>query len=205
MPRITAPSLAAPASSYWCVPQSMKRGLSGPVARGVMARVARSMTARLYLSPSSSRKTTCFPSGENEPANAFFDPPVNFVSLVFPLPFGLIVTRFADAPGMTKSALVVSRISFPSGDQSCLIATSHEYGVSCRRPVPLGRTTNSACCRCYCLIRTNEISFPSGEKFGSVSQPQSPPRKGLLVTRRFMLPSGRISQTPLLPGAISRS
>jgi hypothetical protein len=30
---------------------------------------------------------------------------VNFVSSVFPVPFGLIVTRFADAPGMTKSSV----------------------------------------------------------------------------------------------------
>ena len=76
--------------------------------------------------PSSSRKTTCLPSGEKEPAKAFFVPPLKVVSCVLPLPSGLIVTMFADAPGWTKSAFVVSRISFPSGDQSCLIATSHE-------------------------------------------------------------------------------
>src|SRR5581483_4762888 len=78
--RAAAAARRPPASPYGCVPQSMNRGLSGPVVRRVIARVARSMTARLYLAPSSSRKTTCLPSGENEPAKAFFDPPVNSVS-----------------------------------------------------------------------------------------------------------------------------
>lgn len=41
------------------------------------------MTATLYFSPSSSRKTTFVPSGENEPANAFFDLPVKFVSCFY--------------------------------------------------------------------------------------------------------------------------
>ena len=121
-------------SAYGWVPQSMNLGLSGPVFSFVTARVWRSMTARLYASPSSSRKTTCFPSGEKEPAKAFFEPPVNCVRSVLPDPSGLIVTRFADAPGWTKSALVVRRIDFPSGDQSCLIPATSPGWSSRRRP-----------------------------------------------------------------------
>jgi hypothetical protein len=55
------------------------------------------------------------------------------------------------------------------------------------------------------LDAQNEIHFPLGEKFGSVSQPHSPPPKGFLVTRRRPVPFARINQTPLLPGAMSRS
>ena len=56
---------------------------------------SRSITAMLLVSLDSRRKMICFPSGENEPANAFFLPPVNFVSSVLPVPSGRIVTRFA--------------------------------------------------------------------------------------------------------------
>ena len=67
-----------------------------------------------------------FAIGEKEPANAFSVPPVNPVRFFFPDPSGRIVTRLADSLGRTKSAFVVRTISFPSGDQSCLIATSQE-------------------------------------------------------------------------------
>jgi hypothetical protein len=123
---------------------------------------------------------------------------VNRVIAVFSDPSGRIVTMFADAPALTKSAFVVSKMRFPSGDQSCLIATSQEYGVIRWRPVPFGRTANSACCSCCFLMRTNEIHLPSGEKFGSVSHPHSPlARNGFRVSRRRPVPSTRMSQTPL--------
>jgi hypothetical protein len=50
-------------------------------------------------------------------------------------------------------------------------------------------------------MRTNEIVFPSGEKFGSVSQQPN----GLRVTRRRSVAFALISQTPLLPSAMLRS
>src|SRR6478752_1813116 len=53
----------------------------------------------------------------------------------------------------------------------------------------LGRTKSAF------VVRT--ISFPLGEKFGSVSQPHSPPAKGFLVTRRWAVPLERINQMPL--------
>jgi hypothetical protein len=45
-------------------------------------------------------------------------------------------------------------------------------------------------------MRTNEIHLPSGEKFGSVSQPHSSPATGFLVTRRWAVPFERINQMP---------
>ena len=63
------------------------------------------------------------------------------------------------------------------------------------------RTEKIACSLWCFLTRTNEIVFPSGEKFGSVSQQPN----GLRVIRRGFVPFALISQTPLLPSAISRS
>ena len=47
-----------------------------------------------------------------------------------PVPSGWIVMRLAGSLARMKSALVVRTISFPSGAQSCLIATSQPYGVN---------------------------------------------------------------------------
>jgi len=54
-----------------------------------------------------------------------------------------MIQRFPDAPG-AGSPGELNRISFPSGDQSCLIPGSNELGVNRLRPVPSAWTDMSA-------------------------------------------------------------
>ena len=113
--------------------------------------------------------TTDFPSGENDPFCNCRTCAPKLVSRRNPVPSGRTTKRL---PWWLKSgpfALLRTRISVPSGDQSGWSPARRVHGVTRRRPVPSRLTTNVACPFFgFALMfwRSNTRRLPSGENCG---------------------------------------